>query len=173
MDDLPSVRRPRLRSTWSAATLSGRLSLARTSNDDTFRLWVTSLRSTRRMSTAVLPSASAGLLTASRAGDERARDQCAAQLAARRNPELREHAVQMCADRAMREVEALADLAVREALRRKLGDLQFLRGELIARVWDATSAPLARRTQLAARLLAPRRTPERVEGVARGAQDAA
>jgi hypothetical protein len=79
----------------------------------------------------------------------------------------------MRADRAVREVQALADLAVREAVCGKLGDLQFLRGELIARVWDATSAPLARRTQLAARLLAPRRTPERVEGVARSAQDAA
>src|SRR5260370_26848179 len=70
----------------------------------------------------------------------------------------------------MREVQLLADLAVGQALCRELGDLHFLRGELIARLGDATPAPFAGRTQLAARLLAPRHAAERVESVARGAQ---
>src|SRR5690242_11003332 len=95
MADLPFVGRPRMRSTWSSATLSGGLQLARASNDDTFQVWVTYRRSTRRTSTAVLPCCFCGsLVTARRSSDERARDQCAAQLAARRDPELREHSVE-------------------------------------------------------------------------------
>ena len=73
----------------------------------------------------------------------------------------------------MREKQSLADLAVRQPLRRELGDLQLLRGQLIARLGRAAAAALARRAQLAPRLLAPRRAPERVEGVARGPQDGA
>jgi hypothetical protein len=112
-----------------------------------------------RGSTALLPRV---LVTASRARGERARNQRTAQLTARRDPELREHPVQVRADRAMREVQSLTDRAVRQALCRKLGDLQFLRGELIARLGYVTPAPLARRTQLAPRLLAPRCAPRGV-----------
>lgn len=46
----------------------------------------------------------------------------------------------------MREVKALADLAVGQTLSRKLGDLQFLPGQLIARLDDAVAAPFAGRT---------------------------
>src|SRR4051794_35110937 len=92
-----------------------------------------------------------------------------AQLAARRDPELGEHAVQVRADRAMRQEEALADLPVGQALRRELSDLQLLGGQLVAGLGNAMPASLARRAQLAPRLLAPRRAPERVERVARGA----
>ena len=69
--------------------------------------------------------------------------------------------------------QPLADLAVREPLGGELGDLQLLGGQLVARLGDAPPAALARRAQLAPRLLAPRCAAERVEGVARGAQDGA
>jgi len=45
------------------------------------------------------------------------------QLAASGDPELGEHAVEMCRDRAVREIEPLSDLAVRESLGGKLCDL--------------------------------------------------
>src|SRR4051794_30150216 len=78
-----------------------------------------------------------------------------------------------CADGAVREVEPLPDLAVREALCRELRDLQLLCGQLVARLGDATSAPLAGRAQLAPRLLPPRHAAQGVEPIARGAQDGA
>ena len=93
-----------------------------------------------------------------------------AQLGARRDPELRIHAVQVRADGAVREVELLADLAVREPLARHLRDLQLLRRQLVARVGRAAAAALARRPQLLPRALAPRDDAERVERVAGGAQ---
>ena len=43
----------------------------------------------------------------------------------------------------MREVQSLTDRAVRQALCRKLGDLQFLRGELIY-AWAAGDTSLRR-----------------------------
>src|SRR5690242_20459668 len=60
------------------------------------------------------------------------RRQRGAQLSPGCDPKLREHAVQVRADRAVREVKALADVAIREPLRRELRDLQLLRGQLIA-----------------------------------------
>src|ERR1700737_4316562 len=63
-----------------------------------------------------------------------------AQLSARSDAELREDPVQVGADRAMREVQALADLAVRQPVRRKLGYLQFLRRQLIASLRHAAPA---------------------------------
>src|SRR3954453_10316054 len=63
------------------------------------------------------------------AGDRRERR---VQLSARGDAELGEDAVQVGADRAVREKQALADLAVREAVRGKLGDLQLLRRQLVA-----------------------------------------
>ena len=68
-----------------------------------------------------------------------------AQLAPGGDPELREHPVQVRADRAMREVQPLADFAVRQALRGELSDLQLLRGGLVACRGDAAPAPFARR----------------------------
>jgi hypothetical protein len=90
------------------------------------RLWLSSPRS------AALIGVSGGI------GDERGRRQRSAQFSAGGDPELREHPVQVGADRAMREVQPLADLAVRQALCRKLSDLQFLCGQLIARLGNVT-----------------------------------
>src|SRR3954447_26194921 len=96
-----------------------------------------------------------------------------AQLGPRGDPQLWESAVQVRADGAMREVEPLPDLAVREALCRELGDLQLLCGQLVARLRDATPASLAGGAQLASRLLPPRHAAKGVEAVARGAQNGA
>src|SRR5689334_13580951 len=57
-----------------------------------------------------------------------------AQLGPRGDPELWEDAVEVRAHRAMRQVEPLADLAVRQALRRKLRDLQLLSRQIVARL---------------------------------------
>src|SRR5262249_39637892 len=116
---------------------------ARTSYDDTFRRLRTYCR--RERSTELSP---------------------------RSDAELREYPVQVGADRAVREVEPLPDLAVRQALRRKLGDLQFLRRQLIARLGQASTAALPRGAHLPSRLLAPSRAPECVERVPRGPQHA-
>src|SRR4051812_49866918 len=95
----------------------------------------------------------------------RRRRQRGAQLGARPDPELREHAVQVRADRAMREVEPLPDLAVGEPVGRELGDLQLLGGELVARLGHAAPAAFPGRAQLPPRVLAPRNAPEGVERV--------
>jgi hypothetical protein len=91
----------------------------------------------------------------------------AGQFAARGDAELREDAIQVRADRAVREVQACADLTVGQAFGGELRDLQLLRGELVPRGGIAPSARFARGPQLAARLVAPARTAERVEGIAR------
>ncbi len=52
----------------------------------------------------------------------------------------------MGADGSVREVEALADLPIREAVRRKLRDLELLRRQLGPRLWYAAAGTLARRT---------------------------
>ena len=66
------------------------------------------------------------------------------QLPAGGDPELREHAVKVGADRAVREEELLNDLAVRQAPGRELSDLQLLGGQLVARLGDSAPAALAR-----------------------------
>jgi hypothetical protein len=63
-----------------------------------------------------------------RGSDNGTRRERSAELTTGGNPELREYPVQVCADRAMREVQSLPDFAVRQALCRELSDLQFLRG---------------------------------------------
>ena len=88
------------------------------------------------------------------------------QLAARGDPEFGEHAVEMCRDRAVREVEPLSDLAVRETVGCELCDLQLLWCEAIARLRIAASARLSRRAQLAACTVAPGDATESVEYVA-------
>src|SRR3954463_992717 len=105
--------------------------------------------------------------------DDTFRRQRRAELGARRDAELREHAVQVRADRAMREKQSLTDLPIGQSQRRKLGDLQLLRGQLIAGLGRAAPAALPRRAQLAPRPLTPWRAPERIEGVARSPQDGA
>ena len=54
------------------------------------------------------------------------------ELVASGNPELRVDPVEVRADRAVGEVELLADLAVREALGGEVRDLEFLRGQMVA-----------------------------------------
>jgi hypothetical protein len=76
----------------------------------------------------------------------------------------------MRAHRPRRDEQLLTDLTVGESLGRQLGDLQLLRRQLIAGFRHATAARLTGRAQLAAGLVAPRLAAERVEGVARGAQ---
>src|ERR1700745_2332882 len=106
-----------------------------------------------------------------RSGVHRHRRQRRRELGARRDAELREGAVQVRADRAVREEQALADLAIREPLRRELGDLQLLGGELIACLGHTAPAAFARCAQLPPGLLGPRRGPESIERLARGPQD--
>src|SRR4051812_3942121 len=66
-----------------------------------------------------------------------------AHLAARADVELREDAVQVGCDRAVREVEALADLAVGQPVSGELGDLQLLRGEAVASIGVSSAAGFA------------------------------
>src|SRR5882724_8051436 len=93
------------------------------------------------------------------------RCQCSAELGARGDPELREHLVQVAADRSVRQKQALSDFAVREALGRELGDLQLLGGQLIARLGSPPQASLAGCSQLASCLVAPWGASECVERV--------
>ena len=57
--------------------------------------------------------------------------------------------------RAVGEVEALADVLVRQPVGHELGDLRLLRGELIPGLRRATVAALACGSELAARLFGP------------------
>src|SRR5437870_7613791 len=77
------------------------------------------------------------------------------ELAPGADPELREHAIQVRADRAVGQIEALPDFAVREALRGELRDLKFLGGQLVACGWVAPAARLSRRSQFDAGLVSP------------------
>src|SRR3954454_13474612 len=70
--------------------------------------------------------------------------QRAAQLGPGGDPQLGEDPVQVAADRAVREVEPLPDLAVGQALRGHLGDLQLLPRQLVAGLRGAAAAGLAR-----------------------------
>ena len=54
------------------------------------------------------------------------------EFAARGDAELGEDAVEVRADRAVRDVELLSDLAVGEAFGGEVSDLEFLRGQLVA-----------------------------------------
>jgi len=72
------------------------------------------------------------------------------QFGARRDPEFGEEVIQMGANRAMRQIESLADLTVGESLGGPLGDLEVLRRELIARVGGA-GTPSASNTSRATR----------------------
>ena len=73
----------------------------------------------------------------------------------------------------MREIQSLADFAVRQALGRKLSDLQLLCRQLIAPLGNTAAAALARGAQFASRVLAPSVASEGVERVACGTQNAA
>ena len=90
-----------------------------------------------------------------------------AQLRAGADFELGEDPVEVRADRAVREEQALGDLTVREALRRELGDLQLLCGEPVTRVGRATADLLARRAELLPSVPAPTRRTQEIEDVDR------
>ena len=70
----------------------------------------------------------------------------------------------------MAEVQPLADLAVRQARGRHLGDLDLLRRELVARLVRTAAHGLARRSELLPGALRPRRDAECLECLAGGAQ---
>src|SRR3954447_193658 len=74
-----------------------------------------------------------------------------AELFARVDPELREHAAQMPLDRTRADEELCADLGIRAALGGEACDLRLLRGELVTRVGRALAHRLARRHPLTAR----------------------
>jgi hypothetical protein len=82
-----------------------------------------------------------------------------AQLCAPGDLKLREDAVQVAADSAVREEEPLSDFAVGQALSGELGDLQLLGGETVPGVRNPSSDPFARRPQLMSCPLAPTRPP--------------
>src|SRR4051812_47061343 len=92
------------------------------------------------------------------------------QLRTRRDPELRENAVEVGADRAVGEEQPLADLTVRQPLGGQFRDLQLLGGEPIACVRGAWPDLLAGGTQLLSRALAPACRAQGVEEVNRVAQ---
>ena len=70
------------------------------------------------------------------------------QLGAGGNAELREHPIQVRADRPMTEVEARPDLPIREAFGCQAGDLQLLRRQLLQDVDAATPRRLAAGSEL-------------------------
>jgi hypothetical protein len=91
------------------------------------------------------------------------------QLGPGRNPELGVDAVEVRADSARGEVDLLADLAVGEPFGGQLGDLQFLRAQLIPCLGGPRAAYLPRRAQQLAGPLGPRVYPEGIEGFPGGA----
>src|SRR5689334_15593906 len=93
-----------------------------------------------------------------------------AERGARADPELGEDPVEVRADGPAGQVQPLPDLAVGQPGRGQPGDLQLLGGELVVGGGRAAAAGLAGGAQLLAGPLGPRHQPERVEGVAGGAQ---
>jgi hypothetical protein len=67
-----------------------------------------------------------------------------AQLRARADPELWERSIEVGRNRAVGQVQLLADLAVRETLSRELGDLELLRRQLLARLRAGPAGVAAR-----------------------------
>src|SRR3954447_10634831 len=94
------------------------------------------------------------------------RAECRAQRGPGRDAQLGEDPVQMGAHGAVRQVEPLADLTVRQAFGGQLGDVELMRGEPVAGVRIAVWARLAGGPELLPRPVAPRDGPERVERLA-------
>src|SRR5580658_9070279 len=76
----------------------------------------------------------------------------------------------MRSNRSRREVELLADFAVRHSRRRQLGYLKLLSRQLITRRPNSPSALLARRAQLLARAFRPGNASQCVEYLSRSPQ---
>src|SRR4051794_40810093 len=87
------------------------------------------------------------------------------ELSPRDDPELREDPIQMRADRPVRQVEALSDLPIGQAVCGQLRDLELLGRELIPRVGCATAARLAGRAQFLAGSFGKSVERQGVEGV--------
>jgi hypothetical protein len=77
--------------------------------------------------------------------------------------ELREHSIQVAPNRAGGEEEALADLTIGQSASGELGDLELLRGEVVAEIGRAPSDRLARGPQLPAGTPAPHGCAQGVE----------
>src|SRR4249919_366640 len=92
------------------------------------------------------------------------------QLGAGRDAELREHPVQVRADRPMAEVQARPDLPIREAFGCKAGDLQLLGGQLVEDVDAAVASRIAARSQLLLGAVREVADADRVEQVPGGSQ---
>src|SRR3954451_3986879 len=91
-------------------------------------------------------------------------------LAARRDAELRKDPAKVERDSPVRDVELLADLAVRQAFGREARGLELLRRELISRFGNTAAVRHAGGAKLPASTLSPGNGAERVECLARGAQ---
>jgi len=85
------------------------------------------------------------------------------QLCSTRDVELGEDPIQVPPDSAVREEQALSDLAVRQAFGRELSDLELLGGETLSGVGCSANDSLASRSQLLSGALAPCRCAEDVE----------
>src|SRR5262245_9016149 len=70
------------------------------------------------------------------------------QLGARRHAELREHPVEVRPDRPVAEIEPGPDLAVREPLRGKSGDLQLLWCQAVERIRPSPAPTRSARSEL-------------------------
>jgi len=75
------------------------------------------------------------------------------ELGARGDSELREDTVEVVADRSVRDVELLTDLAIGQPSGGQLGDLKFLRRRLFSRFGSAPAARLPEGSQLAPGIL--------------------
>jgi hypothetical protein len=73
----------------------------------------------------------------------------------------------------MRQIQALADCTIGQALRGHRRDLHFLRKELVPELRCALLTDFARRAQFLTCSLCPRRSAQRVKGVARRSQRSA
>jgi hypothetical protein len=106
------------------------------------------------------PMAHRGRLLASRLEGGR-------QLRSGGDPELWKDPVEVRSDRAVGEEQPLADLAIGQARRRQLGDLQLLGGEPVASVRRARPDLLAGGSQLLPCAFAPARRAQNIELVDR------
>src|SRR5215472_16082623 len=111
-------------------------------------------------SSSVLP-----MLGSGSSGEPTVLGQRRSELPARGDTELHEHVAQVPLDRARADEQLGADLRVRQAIADELGDLPFLRRELVARVWAALTHLLARCHQLPAGALGERLHPDPGEHV--------
>ena len=81
----------------------------------------------------------------------------------RRDAKLREDAVEVAADRAVRQKQLLTDLFVRETYGREFGDLKLLRRERVTLWFAGSLAPLTARSKFICGSVRPWRRAEALE----------